>query len=1341
MKNILKALPLPVKLAGVGILPILVLVYFSILILEEKNSRIEIISKYQERLQLSSELIDLANALQSERRVSFSNSIYYASRDELFSSRNNTNEKLEALRKLSLDSTYDVITFTGLNEINSIRDKIDSNLLQPAEIMNYYSNSMLRLNSLAEIKAEHVPFLEPIMGELSGTLLLAEMVTYLGIIRGNIYMTMYVNDKAEQEKTIPALYSLFKMYTYLESEYLVKSPPENVEAYQELINKGNFRETIRNIGLIINSGKFELNISPEEWKDISSKGVDELSALQQKFHYQLQQSVDGIINREVASRNNTLAFIIILIIIVIALLYFTIQNITSSLKLLSSKASTIALGEVNIDIPRYPNDALGSLAESIKKIDLSNQQLSFAAAEIGKGNFETSIPARSDKDELAISLRHMRENLVKFAAENEHTLWLQKGKALVNDSLKGDQEMRKLSEGVLKVLAEYLEADLGVMFITRNGFLRCTAAYAIDEKKIIDTEIPIGQSLTGQVAETGRPLLVQDVPEHYFRISSGLGSAAPKTLYIIPLVYNNHVEGVIELAALSEMHEKTIELLQLVSPDIAIAVLSEKNREKLQSLLEETQTQAEELQAQHSELENLNQALEQQADRLQVSEEELKVQQEELMQANIELEERSRELEELNQMIMERNREIQDQAIQLEKASQYKSEFLANMSHELRTPLNSILLLSRLLAENHNGNLTEEQIDHARVIKNSGEGLLSMIDEILDLTKIEAGKMRLEAEEFPLNSLLSDIRALFNPLASQKNLDFTIEAEENIPLKLFSDKSRIEQILRNLLSNAFKFTREGYVKFSIKNSGEKFISFKVSDSGIGIPPEKQNIIFEAFQQADGSTRRNYGGSGLGLSISRQLAQLLNGTIEVTSIPGKGSEFTLTIPVSIQKGSSRFAQNEPVEAIYSGRDKSAGPLIDYTPFVLKEVPKGIPDDRNNLGEDDKTILIVEDDMNFAKSLLTYTHQRGFKGIVVPRGDDAYHSAKKLKPVAILLDVQLPVKSGWEVLEELQKDPETRRIPVHIMSSFEVKNESLGMGASNFIRKEEALEKIRELFAELENGDPRTAGKIIIIEDNSMHAKALQFFLNEYGIPAAIASTYPEVLNLMTGDAFHHIIIDTGIHAENTYEIVEKIKLQAGFENTPVIIVTNSQISRADELRIKKIARSIVIKTAHSFERVLDELSIFLQVLEESQDKRSSGRKEFNNTLTEILGNKKVLVVDDDVRNIFALTKALEQHKMDVYKAIDGKEALEVLEEHPGIEIVLLDIMMPVMDGFETLEHIRKNPKLKKLPVIAVTAKAMAGDRDACIKAGASDYISKPIDTDQLLSLLRVWLYHG
>lgn len=1338
MKKILNRIPLPLKLISIGLIPIVLLAFLTFLIYKEKTGKIEIISGYKQRLELSSSLIEAANSLQVERRVSFTYTFTNTSRDELSTARNHTNESLKSLNALSTDSTINYILFAGLNQLNAIRDKIDSSNIKPADIMNYYSNSMLRLNSLSEIKTEHIPFLSSITSDLQGALLLSSMVTYMGIIRGNIYYSMYQNEQGPY--LFDELLSLFNMYTYIETEFLAKATPATIDAYKSLINNNNFRTTIDNINRIIATGSFKLDLDAETWKAVSANAVDELSNMQIVVLKQLQDNISVLIENETAQRDKYLAFILLVLAFVLALLIFTMQNITSSLTKLSSVASEISLGDVKTEIPYFPKDALRSLANSIGNIAHSNEKLSKTALEIGQGNFDVVIEKRSGSDILSESLVKMRDNLQKFSENDELTIWKQNGINLINDNLKGDQEMNSQSAAVLATLAEYLNAEMGALYITRSGTLKFSAGYAIESKNLAEKEIKIGETLSGQVAATGNPVYLNNVPSDYFKISSALGEILPCNLYIIPLKHNNVVEGVLELASFAPFDKNAIELLEIVANDIAIAIQSEKNREQLQLLLEETQSQAEELQSQHSELENLNQALEAQTDRLQVSEEELKVQQEELLQANKELEERSSALEELNQMVMERNQEVQEKAEQLELSSKYKSEFLANMSHELRTPLNSILLLSRLMSDNYEGNLTDEQIEHARVIQNSGEGLLTMIDEILDLSKIEAGKMKLEPSYFTIEEVTTGLKSLFQPIANQKNLDFTITIEENLPDKIHSDKLRLEQILRNILSNAFKFTSRGGVTLKVKKEKNHTIGFYINDTGIGISKDKQAIIFEAFQQADGSTRRNYGGSGLGLSISTQLAQLLNGIIAVTSHPGTGSEFRLVIPVNL---SMPIEETQPtVKSDKNNKAQQATNFIkDNTPFVLNQVPAGIPDDRDSLAENDRTILIVEDDMNFAKSILNYTHQRGYKGIVVPRGDDAFSTAKKLRPLAILLDIQLPVKSGWEVMEELKSDAATKNIPIHIMSSYEVRNESIGLGASNFIRKEEAIDKIREIFKELDEKDSATPKKLLIVEDNSMHARALQFFLNEYKIPTAIASSYQEVHHYLTESAFNYIIIDSGINHPEIFNTIGKVKSLEGFENIPVIIVTNNQISRTDELRIKKIAKSIIIKTAHSFERVLDELSIFLHVLEEGQEKRLIGRTGFNNTLTEILGNKKILVVDDDVRNIFSLTKALEQHKMQVYKAIDGKEALEVLENNPDIDLVLLDIMMPVMDGFETLKHLRNNPAFEKLPVIAVTAKAMSGDREACINAGASDYISKPIDTDQLLSLLRVWLYNS
>jgi CheY-like chemotaxis protein/two-component sensor histidine kinase len=622
---------------------------------------------------------------------------------------------------------------------------------------------------------------------------------------------------------------------------------------------------------------------------------------------------------------------------------------------------------------------------------------------------------------------------------------------------------------------------------------------------------------------------------------------------------------------------------------------------------------------------------------------------------------------------------------------------------------------------------------------------LQLIDEILDLSRIESGKLPLEHTIVPVMDLLEDMRMLFDPIAKDKNIDLHIIMEEGSPAQLETDKMRLEQILKNLLSNAFKFTHKGSVTLRVSPSGtqKNFINFAVRDSGIGIPEDKHQLVFEAFQQADGTTRRKYGGTGLGLSISRELSKLLGGEITLESKPDEGAEFTVSVPqfkmeaVAAAPGgaSSPVVASSPVMSSHGGA--SSASMMDTTLFTLSDVPEEIADDRNDLQAGDKVLLIVEDDTLFAQSLLDFSRKKGYKGIVAVSGDAGLAMARRYRPMGILLDIQLPVKSGWEVMEELKKDPKTRPIPVHIMSSYEVKNESLLKGAVDFMSKQTIFENMDSAFEKIEYFLHRSAKKVLIIEDNTRHAQALAYFLSTHHVEMEIAATIGESVNVLAKEGVDGVILSRE-QGKEELDTLEMIRQNPALGKIPVIVFTGMNISKGEEARLRKYADSIVVKTAHSYQRVLDEVSLFLHVVSEGQDKSSSSQHGRLGALDEVLKNKTVLVADDDVRNIFSLTKALEQHKMKVLSAMDGKEALAVAEEGTT-DIVLMDMMMPELDGFEAISRIRKNPRFKHLPIIAVTAKAMAGDREKCIQAGASDYISKPVDIDQLLSLLRIWLY--
>jgi signal transduction histidine kinase/CheY-like chemotaxis protein/CHASE3 domain sensor protein len=966
------------------------------------------------------------------------------------------------------------------------------------------------------------------------------------------------------------------------------------------------------------------------------------------------------------------------------------------------------------------------------------------ATQISKGKYD--IRATDDENDglgsLAASVNTMAASLENSFTILNNNEWRQTGLAILNEKLVGNKSLEKTTKETLGHLIEYGDCQTGAIYLMDNGKLRLQSSYGLEERML--RSYHPGEGMIGQVFETGKEKLFENIEDNSYLLNFSNGQIKINNILLLPIHYENKTIGVIELGSTHQLGEQKIIFFKESSKNIGVAIFAAETRKQVQKLLEETQAQSEELQAQHSELENLNTELEIQTQKLQASEEELKVQQEELMQSNQELEERSKLLEEKNHLIVERNLEIQQKAEELALSTKYKSEFLANMSHELRTPLNSILLLSRLMAENPEANLNEEQVESAKVIQSSGNGLLSLIDEILDLSKIEAGKMELDYQQVNINDLVYDLQSLFNPIIKEKDLEFKVDVDTDVITYLETDRMKVDQILKNLISNAIKFTTYGTVALKVENdsSNKDNIVFSVIDTGIGIAPEKQKLVFEAFQQADGSTKRKFGGTGLGLSISRELARLLGGKIELVSAENKGSTFSLTIPKSkTTEETTRPLAEELMDQISS--DVEEATLIENltVPYLADTIPDDISDDRNNITPEDKVILIVEDDTSFAKELLKFTRQQKYKGIVIVRGDLASEFAEKYLPLAILLDIQLPVKDGWQVMEEIKSNPKTRHIPVHIMSSLKVKKESLLKGAVDFINKPVALEQMSLMFKKIEDALNRYPKKVLIVEENPKHATALSYFLSNFNINSEIKHNVNESVTALSSSEVDCVILDMGVPDQAGYETLEAIKQNEGLENLPIIIFTGKNLSKSEELKIKQYADSIVIKTAHSYQRILDEVGLFLHLVEEKKSETIKRKSNKLGSLNEVLKDKTVLIADDDVRNIFSLTKALEKHQMKVISAIDGKEALQQLEDHPKVDIILMDMMMPEMDGYETTTRIRQHPKFKKLPIMAVTAKAMTGDREKCIVAGASDYISKPVDIDQLLSLLRVWLYES
>lgn len=966
--------------------------------------------------------------------------------------------------------------------------------------------------------------------------------------------------------------------------------------------------------------------------------------------------------------------------------------------------------------------------ETSKRISITEA----IAKKIADGDYTVrSNDTRQDElGRISYAMNEMSSSLEKSFNHLKETNWLQEGSVKLSDAMRGERNLHRLCANLINTIIDFLDAQMGTVYQVDKAQLNLVSSFAASDAP---RYLKIGEGLVGQAAESKKMMIVNDVPSDYLKIKSSVGNMLPSSLVILPLLYVNEVIAVVELGLFRKLTSSELEFLSKNAEGIATGINAALDYERMQHLLEETQAQSEELQTQHSELENLNAELETQAQKLQASEEELRVQQEELRQTNEELEERSSLLE-------EKNRDIQKKAEELAVATRYKSEFLANMSHELRTPLNSILLLSRLLTENNDKNLNSDQIEYARVIQSSGNGLLGLIDEILDLSKIEAGKMNLEYKQVHIQEMTEDLNALFKPQADEKKIELKFNIDKDVPQVIETDPMRLDQILKNLLSNAIKFTAKGSVALEVKKvpGEDKIIRFDVIDTGIGIPADKQLLVFEAFQQADGSTKRKYGGTGLGLSISKQLSKLLNGKLKLESEPDKGSTFSLFLPIV----KMNLSYSSAIETFTTEKVQDKLAVAEQRQSIQSQhliIPNSIPDDRDIVSKNDKCILIIEDDTVLAKTLLEYSRKKGYKGLVSVRGDEGFGLALKYMPLGILLDIHLPVKSGWEVMEELKANPQTRHIPIHVMSSTQAKSESLTKGAVDFIDKPIAIEQISDVFKKIEYIVNNKAKKVLIVEENPKHAKALAYFLETFNINSDVKSDIFEGVEALKNDRLDCVILDMEVSNIKSYSLLEEAKKESGIENLPIIIFTGKNLSTTEEQKIKQYADSIIVKTAHSYQRVLDEVSLFLHLVDGNKEVRKGDYKKLG-ALNQILNEKTVLVVDDDVRNIFSLSKSLEKLKMHVITAVDGKEAMKKLNENPHVDAVLLDMMMPQMDGYQTATKIREQARWKNLPVIAVTAKAMSGDREKCIEAGASDYITKPIDIDQLLSLLRVWLYY-
>lgn len=919
--------------------------------------------------------------------------------------------------------------------------------------------------------------------------------------------------------------------------------------------------------------------------------------------------------------------------------------------------------------------------------------------------------------------------------------WLHQGQVGLAASMLGDQSIEKLADSILSYLTQYTGAHAGALFKGEDNVFRRLAMTGVPADAAVPLRFANREGLLGQVATEGKSLVINDVPEGYLTIGSALGRDNPRNLIIAPGKADGAVNVVLELGFLRAVDERVNALLDESTSAIGSALRSARYRARLQDMLEETQRQAEELQVQSEELRVSNEELEEQGRALKESQARLEQQQAELEQTNSQLEEQAQMLETQRDDLERNGAELTLKARELEQASQYKSDFLANMSHELRTPLNSLLILSKLLAENAEENLTEQQITFAKTIQSSGNDLLNLINDILDLSKIEAGHIQARPEAVSIQRLSGDISQLFQPVADERGLTYTVDTSSAGSV-LETDRQRLEQIIKNLLSNAFKFTEAGEVKLTIESVGTDEIAFAVSDTGIGISTEQQAAVFDAFRQADGTISRKYGGTGLGLSISRELSRLLGGRITLESTVGKGSTFTLIIPrvYDTERVAPRETPNAPISA-----PPPSSPLESIVPAQEPQPPvsRSIDDDREHLTSTRRVLLVVEDDVRFAAIIRDLSRELGFQVLVAGTAEEAVRLAKRYQPSAVVLDVGLPDQSGLTVLDVLKRDNDTRHIPIHVVSGGDHSQTALSLGAIGYLIKPVKREDLVNVLKTLEEKLTRSVRRVLIVEDDLVQRDAVGHLLASDDVETVGAGTAAECLEQLKTQTFDCMVLDLTLPDASGFTLLETLSREGNYAFPPVIVYTGQDISPEHEQQLRRYSSSIIIKGAKSPERLLDEVSLFLhQVVSELPPEQQKMIRQARNR-DAVLEDRRILIVEDDVRNVYSLTNVLEPRGAKIEIARNGKEALDALDSAAGdpskrIDLVLMDVMMPVMDGLTATQEIRKDARFKDLPVLMLTAKAMPDDQERCMAAGANDYMAKPLDVDKLLSLVRVWM---
>jgi CheY-like chemotaxis protein/signal transduction histidine kinase/HAMP domain-containing protein len=1021
----------------------------------------------------------------------------------------------------------------------------------------------------------------------------------------------------------------------------------------------------------------------------------------------------------------------------VAALAETINNMTGTLATFADQVTTVAR-EVGVEgrlggqanVPGAAGtwkDLTGNV--NLLADNLTNQVRAIAevATAVTKGDLTRSIQveARGEVAELKDNINTMIDNLRLTTDRNTEQDWLKTNLARFTGMLQGQRDLTTVGRKLLSELVPLVNAQQGMIYqMESEESMVLLAAFAGDGDDGHLRRLKSGEGLVGQCAAEKRRIVISDLPPQTVPIRSSLFEAVPRNVVVLPVLFESHVKAVIELASLSFFTASHLAFLEQLTSSIGIVLNSIEATMQTEGLLKQSQQLAAELQTQQKELQQTNEQLA------------LKAQQ--LAEQNVEVERKNREIEQAR-------RALEEKAKELALTSKYKSEFLANMSHELRTPLNSILVLGQQLSDNPDGNLTAKQVEFARTIHGAGTDLLNLISDILDLSKIESGTVSVEADEVFFASLLDTVARPFRHEAENRRLSFEVNSDPQLGRSLVTDSKRLQQVLKNLLSNAFKFTEQGGVRMSVSvatgewsedhpvlSKAASVVAFEVADTGIGIPTEKQRIIFEAFQQADAGTSRKYGGTGLGLAISRELASLLGGEIQLRSTPGKGSTFTLYLPQTYAGPLSGAARDLKAALAVS--------TLQLAAVNVAEQPlERIPDDRSNVQPEDSVLLIVEDDPHYARLVCDLAHDKGFKVLAANHGMEALALAREYHPTAVSLDVFLPDMLGWTVLNHLKQDPTTRHIPVQMLTLDEDRQQGLARGAFSFITKPTTPDGLADALNKIKTYSSPRRKRLLVVEDNNAEQTTIQALLGHDDVDISVAATGREALEALERQNYDCMVLDLRLPDMSGFEILECIRDTSSLSELPVVVFTGKELSPEEDARLHTLARSVVVKGVESPERLLDETALFLhRVIADLPPEKQTMLDRLHRSDEALIG-KKVLVVDDDVRNIFALSSVLERRGMTVLTAGTGREAIALLESTPDIAIVLMDIMMPEMDGYETMQVIRENASFRRLPIVALTAKAMKGDREKCLEAGASEYLAKPVNTDQLLSALRMWLH--